>query len=115
MVDYEIPGDSIFLSVISQLKGMLTLPPTLQDHLCSLGISLADFKSNDMKIAQALWEIVVNELLSNAGRYKHTLLSPDRHFEEEVNKWKECGYFSSKYTPMWYSYEHKNIRTEVPY
>ena len=38
----------------------------------------------------------MNELLSNAGRYKHALLSPEKHFDDEVNKFRECDYFSSK-------------------
>ena len=92
-VDYAVPEDSIFLSVLSQLKEMLTSSPTLQKHLGHLGISLAD--SSDIKIVQELRDLVVNEMLSNAGRYKHALLSPDKHFEE-VNKYRECGYFSSK-------------------
>ena len=76
-VDYEFPADSIFLSVLGRL-----------------GISLAG--SSDIKSVQELRDRVVNELLSNAGRYKHALLSPDKHFEEEVNKYRECGCLSSK-------------------
>jgi len=93
-VDYEFPADSIFLSVLGQLKEMLTSSLTLQKHIDRLGISLAD--SSDIKTVQELRDLVVNELLSNAGRYKHALLSPDKHFEEEVNKYRECGYLSSK-------------------
>ena len=93
-VEYTCPADSIFLSVVSQLKEMLTSSPTLQKHLGCLGISLTD--SSDIKLVKELRNIVVNELLSNAGMYKHALLSPDKHFEEEVNKFRECGYFSSK-------------------
>ena len=93
-VDYECPADSIFLSVVSQLKEMLTSSPTLQKHLCCLGISLTD--SSDIKLVKELRNIVVNELLSNARMYKHALLSPEKHFEEEVNKFRESGYFSSK-------------------
>ena len=93
-VDYECPADSIFLSVVSQLKEMLTSSPTLQKHLGCLRISLTD--SSDVKLAKELRNIAVNELLSNAGMYKHALLSPDKHFEEEVNKFRKCGYFSSK-------------------
>ena len=92
-VDYDLPEDSIFLSVLSQLKEMLAYSPTLQKHLGCFGISLAD--SSDIKIIQELRDVVVNELLSNSGRYKHALLSPDKQFDE-VNKFRECGYFSSK-------------------
>lgn len=93
-VDYEFPADSIFLTVLGQLKEMLTSSLTLQKHIGRLGISLAD--GSDIKTVQELRDLVVNELLSNAGRYKHALLSPDKHFEEEVNKYRECGYLSSK-------------------
>ena len=93
-VDYDCPANSIFLSVLSQLKEILASSPTLQKHLVFLGISLAD--SGDIKIVQELRDLVVNELLSNAGRYKHALLSPEKHFDDEVNKFRECGYFSSK-------------------
>ena len=95
-VDYEYPTDSIFLSVLSQLKEMLTSLPTLLKHIGHLGISSAD--ESDIKIVQELRCLVVNELLSNAWRYKHALLShaTDTHFEVEVNKYRECGYFSSK-------------------
>ena len=67
----------------------------LQEHLFNLGVLLPD--SDETNIIQALRQIVVNEFLSNAGRYKHALLSPDKHFEDEVNKYRECGYFTSKY------------------
>ena len=95
-VDYEFPADSIFLSVLRQLKEMLTSSPTLDKHIGHLVISLAD--SSDIKIVQELWCLVVNELLSNAWRYKHALLShaTDTHFEEDINKYRECSYFSSK-------------------
>ena len=75
---------------------MLTSSPTLHKRIGHLGISLAD--SSDIKIVQELRCLVVNELLSNAWRYRHALLSQatDTHFEEEVNKYRECGYFSSK-------------------
>ena len=73
---------------------MLASSPTLQKHVVFLGISLAD--SGDINIVQELRDPVVNELLSNAGRYKHALLSPDKYSDEEVNKFRKCGYFSSK-------------------
>ena len=93
---YGLPADSIFLSILSQLKEISTSSSTLQKHLCSLGISLAD--SSDLNIVKELQELVVNEMLSNPQRYKHALLSPNEDYEEEVNKYRECGYFSSKWT-----------------
>lgn len=93
-VGYDFLADSIFHSVLSQLKQMLASSPTLQKHLGHLGISLAD--SSDIRIVQELRDLIVTELLSNAGRYKHALLSPDKDFDEEVNKFRESGYFSSK-------------------
>ena len=55
--DYNCPADSIFLSVLSQLKEMLVSPPTLQKHLVFFGISLTD--SGDIKIVQELRDLVV--------------------------------------------------------
>lgn len=92
--EYDCPADSIFLSVIRQLKEMSASSPSLQKHLVFLGISLGD--SGYIKIVQELRDLVVNEWLNNAGRYKHALLSPDKHFDDEINKFRECGYFSSK-------------------
>lgn len=92
--EYDCPADSIFLSVIRQLKEMSASSPSLQKHLVFLGISLGD--SGYIKIVQELRDLVVNEWLNNAGRYKHALLSPDKHFDVEINKFRECGYFSNE-------------------
>ena len=56
-VHYDCSGDSIFLSIISQLKEMSRSSSMLQEHLCSVGVLLAN---DDMKIVQALRNIVVN-------------------------------------------------------
>ena len=95
---YGFPADSIFLSIVSQLKEVSTSSSTLQKHLCCLRISLAE--SSDLRIVKELRELVVNEMLNNLLRYKHALLPPNEHYEEEVNKYRESGYFSSKCTHL---------------
>jgi len=94
-VAYVFSGDSIFLSILSQLKEISTSSSALQKHLCCLGISLAE--SSDLKIVKEMRELVVSEMLSNPERYQHALLSTNEHYEDEVKKYRECGYFSSKY------------------
>ena len=105
-VHYDCSGDSIFLGIISQLKEMSRSSSMLQEHLCSVGVLLAN---DDMKIVQALRNIVVNELVSNTGRYKYALMTPDKHFEEEANKFRECGYYSSKH-----NHTHCTIYHKIP-
>lgn len=94
--EYHCPADSIFqcYSPAERNVGIITFS---SKAVVFLGISLGD--SGDIKIVQELWDLVVNEWLNNAGRYKHALLSPNKHFDDEVNEFRECGYFSN-HMPM---------------
>ena len=91
---FNCTADSMFLSVISQLKEMSPSSQMLQEHLSNLGLSL--FVDDNLKNIQALRTVVVDELLSNAVHYKHAMLTADLTYEEETNKFKKCGYYSSK-------------------
>ena len=67
---------------------------SLKEHLINLGVLL--IADNYIQNIQSLRKVVVQEMLDNVERYSYALLSSDKDYKGEVEKFRKCGYFSSK-------------------